>query len=306
MITICVASGKGGAGKTSIAAALAAMARPTCVFADCDVDAANGAIALGAATTAREPYFAGPGFMINSEICTGCGLCEASCRFAAIRSEGDPPRFMIVSELCERCGACYERCPIKAVVTYEKTAGELFVSTTRLGIAIVHAELVPGEDTSGKLVRKVRERAQAIAGEHATIIVDAPPGIGCPVIASISGCDLIIVVVEASASGIRDAERLAKLIVSMGRRTIAIINKAGLNPDMDARARDMLKAMGIPLAGEMPFHPSLRSAEESGETWMTVDSVARHSVASALRAIQGLIDSIGDGSRVAAIEEEKP
>jgi MinD superfamily P-loop ATPase len=305
MTTISIASGKGGAGKTSIAAALAAKLGPTCVFADCDVDAANGAIAIGAVIKETEPYAAGPGFRIQQAACLGCGACADSCRFEAIESSDAGRRYFIVPELCERCGACADRCPSKAITTYDKIAGELFASVTRLGSTIVHAELVPGEDTSGKLVRKVRERAQAIAGEDATIIVDAPPGIGCPVIASISGCDLVVVVVEASSSGIRDAERLAKLIVSMKRRSVAIINKVGLSPDMDARARDMLKAEGIPLAGEIPFHPSLRSAEESGETWMTVDSVARLSVASALRAIQGVIDTIGDRSRVAAIEGEK-
>jgi MinD superfamily P-loop ATPase len=292
MITISVASGKGGAGKTSIAAALASMAGKECIFADCDVDAANGAIALGATIKEREPYHAGTGFRIDADKCVGCGLCASSCCFGAIRREGEPLRCKIVDELCERCGACFDLCPEKAIVPYEKTAGELYVSTTRLGIALVHAELVPGEDTSGKLVRKVRDRAEALADEDSVIIVDSPPGIGCPVIASISGCDLVVVVVEASSSGIRDAGRLVKLLSSMRKKSVAIINKTGLSADMYTLARAMIKESGLPLAGEIPFNPALRSAEESGETWMSADSVARHSVASAMRAVKGVIDSL--------------
>jgi MinD superfamily P-loop ATPase len=304
MITISVASGKGGAGKTSIASALASMMGSACVFADCDVDAANGAIALGAAIKERELYHAGPEFRIDPDRCTGCSLCASSCRFGAIRREGKPLQYKIVSELCERCGACFELCPAKAIVEYEKTAGELYVSTTRSGIALVHAELVPGEDTSGKLVRKVRDRAEAIAEADSVIIVDAPPGIGCPVIASISGSDLAVIVVEASSSGVRDAERLVKLVAPMRKRAVAIINKAGLNPAMDALARAMIKDSGVPLAGEIPFNTALRSAEESGETWMSVNSVAGQSVASTLRAVKGVIDSLSARYRISRVEQE--
>ncbi|MDA8410652.1 MAG: 4Fe-4S binding protein [Treponema sp.] len=302
---VTVASGKGGAGKTSIAAALVAALAPRCVGADCDVDAANGAIALGARLVEGEAsdYYAGPGFRIDQAVCMACAACVEACRFDAIEAEAgafDPgpgailgPRgYSIVVELCERCGACLDVCPNGAIYSYEKKAGELFVSSTRYGIPLVHAELFPGEDTSGKLVRAVRERAEALAQDGATLIVDAPPGIGCPVIASLSGSDLVVVVVEASLSGVRDAGRLLELIASMRRRSIGILNKTGLNADMDKAARACLAASGVAIGGEILFDPSLRSAEEGGKAWNEVEGEAgervRAALASVLRSIEEL------------------
>jgi len=292
MITVSVASGKGGAGKTSIAAALAATLGAGCLFADCDVDAANGAIALGSSIDSREPYFAGPGYRIEPSACTGCGRCHTACRFGAIEPVAGSRAFRIIQELCERCGACVDQCPTKAITTFEKQAGELFVSTGRTGTKLIHAELEPGEDTSGKLVALVRKRAAALALPEATIVVDAPPGIGCPVIASVTGCDLVLVVVEASASGIRDAGRLVELILSMKRRSVAIINKTGLNASMDERARRTLSEAGIPLAGEIPFDPALRSAEESNRTWASVACGSSDAVKAALVAVMGVITTL--------------
>jgi len=289
MTTVSIASGKGGAGKTSISAALASTLGTSCIFADCDVDAANGAIALGAMAGVAEPYFAGLGFSIDSPACTGCGACHEACRFGAIEPAPGGDAFRIVPELCERCGACADRCPVKAIVSYEKQAGELFVSNTRHGMTLVHADLEPGEDTSGKLVALVRKRAEKLAGPDSVIVVDAPPGIGCPVIASITGSDLVVIVVEASASGIRDAARLAELAMTMKRRSIAIINKTGLNAGMDDRARSMLAGAGIPLAGEIPFDPKLRSAEESNRTWADIDCRSTGRIRAVLDAVTGAV-----------------
>lgn len=324
MVTVSVASGKGGAGKTSIAAALASFmtdkAGCQCVFADCDVDAANGAIALGSSVREREPYFSGPGFMIDADRCTGCGRCIRSCRFAAIRLSETGKFCTILPELCERCGVCADVCLEKAVVTCEKQAGELFVSDTPRGITLVHAELEPGEDTSGKLVRAVRERATRIASQadsggkagmdgqtHATIlpaqsgkddwheslvVVDAPPGIGCPVIASLAGTDLVLLVVEASLSGIRDASRLVKLISSMGKKALAIVNKTGLDSRMDDSALDMLRESGIPLAGTIPFDTSLRREAGAGSAWIGIGGVAGTAIESALCAVSGVMTAM--------------
>lgn len=300
---VTVASGKGGAGKTSIAAALAASLGPACVMADCDVDAANGAIALGARVRETEPYYAGPGFEIDSAVCMGCGLCAKACRFNAIAVDTEKRHFAIIPELCERCGACLDRCPAEAVRSFEKQAGKLFVSDTRLGITLVHAELVPGEDTSGKLVHKVRERADAIAGGGSIIVVDSPPGIGCPVIASLSGSDFVLVVVEASSSGIRDAERLIELVASM-KKSVALINKSGLSASMDTRAKSVLSNAGIPLAGEIPFDPILRSIEEQGRTWIDVEGKAGDSVRRALAAIQGIITGLSQRNEDHVLRKE--
>ncbi|GAB1456283.1 MAG: 4Fe-4S binding protein [Spirochaetia bacterium] len=297
MTTVSVASGKGGAGKTSIAAALADTLGSACVFADCDVDAANGAIALGASIVTREPYFAGPGFIIEESACSGCGACVAACRFNAIEPVPGAATFRIVQELCERCGACMIQCPTKAITTFQKLAGELYVSDTSMGIRLVHAELEPGEDTSGKLVAKVRKRAEQEAKADSILVVDAPPGIGCPVIASITGCDLLVIVIEASASGIRDAARLIELAISMKRRCLGLINKAGLNVIMDKRAKAMLADAGIPLAGQIPFDTALRSIEESNRTWASLDAQSSDSTSIAeiqatLAAIKNALDTL--------------
>jgi len=310
MTTVGVASGKGGAGKTSLAAALAAALAGAggapCVVADCDVDAANGAIALGAIVRERKAYFAGPGYRIDADACIRCGLCERACRFDAIRAAGTSAR-VIVPGLCERCGACVDVCPANAILTYQKQAGELFVSDTRLGIPLAHAELVPGEDTSGKMVRAVRERAVALASGDTVVVVDCPPGIGCPVIASLSGCDLVLVVVEAGASGIRDAERLLELIKSMDRKAVAVINKTGLDPLMDARARSMLAEAGIPSIGEIPFDVALRSMEEAGKTWLSATGSAGRSIAAVLSAcIDALNIPPRPGSGTAEQRKENP
>jgi MinD superfamily P-loop ATPase len=299
MITVCVASGKGGAGKTSFSAALASTIVPDCIshdtqciYADCDVDAANGAIALGATVEVREPYFAGPGFSIDPAACNGCGRCFTACRFGAVKPVQDTKEFRIIPELCERCGACVDRCPTKAIGTYEKQAGMLLESSTSRGIRLVHARLEPGEDTSGKLVNLVRRRAALLGATGSVIIVDAPPGIGCPVIASLTGTDLVVIVVEASASGIRDAARLARLALSMKRHCVAVLNKTGLDQKMDDQARSMLAEYGIPLAGEIPFEPRLRSAEESNQTWASIDCPSSPRIKAALNAIISVISSL--------------
>ncbi len=303
-MTIAVASGKGGAGKTSMTAALAASYGKGCVVADCDVDAANGAIALGASLRESEPYFAGPGFSIDPAACVSCDACAQACRFGAVRRGPDGNGHAIVPELCERCGACLDRCPAGAVVTAEKEAGKLFVSESRLGLRLAHAELKPGEDTSGKLVRKVRDRADELAGLGETVLVDAPPGIGCPVIASLSGTDLVVIVVEASLSGIRDAKRLVELAASMRRKAVAVINKAGLDPAKDEEARAALREAGLPLAGEIPFDPSLRSAEERGMTWLDVEGAAGDRVRSAVEALRGLVDGLGRRAKPKSTKKE--
>ncbi len=292
-MTIAVASGKGGAGKTSLTSAIAAAFGESCVVADCDVDAANGAIALGALPWESEPYFAGPGFSIEIAACIACGACAEACRFGAIRQRPGGNSYAIVPELCERCGACVDRCTAGAIVTSEKEAGRLFVSDTRLGARLAHAELLPGEDTSGKLVRKVRERADRLAGHEGIVLVDAPPGIGCPVIASLTGTECVVILVEASVSGIRDAKRLIELAASMGRKMVAVINKTGLDTAMDEEARAAVREAGLPLAGEIPFDPSLRSAEERGMTWLNVEGAAGDCVRAAIAALRSLVDSYG-------------
>lgn len=256
------------------------------------MDAANGAIALGAEALEREPYFAGPGYVIDPSRCETCGLCASACRFNAIELDAVDGRYRIVPELCERCGACLDLCTRNAVQTEEKMAGELFVSRTRSGMTMVHADLEPGEDTSGKLVGRVRERAESLAIDGTVAVVDCPPGIGCPVIASLTRTDLVLVVIEASASGARDAERLMKLAASMRRRMVAVLNKTGLDPEADDRARGLAARAGVPVAGEIPFDPVLRSMEEGGHTWLDAGLEAGGRVQRALEAVRGVVAAL--------------
>lgn len=170
--TVCIASGKGGAGKTSFAAALASSLGKSCIFADCDVDAANGALALGSVGTEKSPYFAGPGYTIDADACTACGLCAEACRFDAITKDKDSKSYRIIPELCERCAVCAHVCKYDAVQPEEQQAGWLMQSKTRYEFPMVHAELEPGEDTSGKLVALVRQKARELANGGEVIVVD--------------------------------------------------------------------------------------------------------------------------------------
>ncbi len=298
MKTLAIASGKGGAGKTSVAAAISAWFSSRGISGDCDVDAANGAIALGAREKQSEEYWSGEGYEIEPESCSGCGLCAKACRFGAIRRGGGDGRvsgagaaFLIDEALCERCGACVDVCPAGAVKTIRKLGGRLSVSDTRFGSTLVHAELVPGEDTSGKLVRAVRLRAEREAGASAVpmelMALDAPPGIGCPVIASLSGVDLVLVVIEAGSSGVHDAARLFELLKGMGRRAVAVINKAGLDPAWDDKARRLAAGWDAQILAELPFDARLRRSTERGEAWVrSNDAFVRNLAGSLCAAVE--------------------
>jgi len=187
---------------------------------------------------------------------------------------------VIDEALCERCGNCVGVCPSAAFKPVQKTGGELFISKTANGSLLVHAELLPGEDTSGKLVRAVRQKAEELATDQQTFcIIDAPPGIGCPVIAALQGCNLAIVVIEAGQSGIRDAKRLFELLASMKRPHASIINKTGIDAGADTQARQLAEHFGSRILAELPYDKRFREATEQGIAWHTcTDSfVAEHS-----------------------------
>jgi MinD superfamily P-loop ATPase len=176
---------------------------------------------------------------------------------------------MIDAALCERCAACLDVCPVNAVRAVPKLGGRLYVSDVPGGSLLVHAALIPGEDTSGKLVRAVRQRAEAVAnGNTALLIMDAPPGIGCPVIASLSAVDLVVVVIEAGNSGIRDAQRLFQLLASMKRHSVSIINKAGIDPELDTHATALAARYQSPVLATIPFDRRFRESTERSEAWI--------------------------------------
>jgi MinD superfamily P-loop ATPase len=275
---LAVISGKGGTGKTSLAGAFAALS-PGSVLADCDVDAANLHLLVcdGSDLTRSEPFFSGVKAKVDPDLCTGCGWCETACRFSAIRMTGmDGPGNEVLAVVdpmpCEGCGVCFEGCPARAVSLTENHAGELFVTPSRFG-TLVHAGLNPGEGSSGKLVTKVRTMAKTIAKEKGSdlIIIDGSPGIGCPVIASLSGVDAVLIVTEPTLSGKSDLERVLELCTHFGVSSYVFINKYDLSEEMARVIQEVCRVQGIPVVGTLGFDPVFVSAMTAGKSVVEID-----------------------------------
>jgi MinD superfamily P-loop ATPase len=259
MKQIAVVSGKGGTGKTSIVASLASLARSRAVFADCDVDAPDLHLILQPVVRKRREFFGIKIAFIDSETCTQCGSCQDACRFAAIAD------FQVDPALCEGCGVCKLVCPAEAVEMRESLAGYAYLSDTRFG-PLVHAELFPGEEASGKLVAMVREMARELAAMSKLdlILIDGSPGIGCPVIASLTGVDLALVVTEPTITGEHDLERILNVAGHFGINTAVCINKCDLYPEGSRRIEALCRERAVMVAGRLPFHSSVVEAMVSG------------------------------------------
>ena len=252
MKEITILSGKGGAGKTTVTAALASVAE-NAVFCDNDVDAADLHLILQPKVLECHEFDSGSVAQINTDICTNCGLCEELCRFFAIhKNTNNAP--VVNPFQCEGCRLCERICPANAITTHQSLNNYWYVSETRFGV-LVHAKMGPGEENSGKLVTKIRERAKEIATETNAdyVINDGPPGIGCTAISSITGTNAVLLVIEPSISGLHDAARLVKLVNSFGVPLFAVINKYDLNETFTKTVRDYLTTNNIPLVGEIPF-----------------------------------------------------
>lgn len=263
MKEITVLSGKGGTGKTSVTAALASLAT-SAVLCDSDVDAADLHLILNPAVLETHSF---PGFWvasIDASACTGCGICPDYCRFDAIHHNGQGT-YEIDPFRCEGCRLCERICPVGAISSERSTNNAWYVSETRFGL-MVHAAMGPGEENSGKLVTRCRKRAREIAEEHsaAYIINDGPPGIGCPAIASVTGSDAALLVVEPTKSSLHDAERLIELIDSFRIPVFAIINKSDIHPEMTGRLEEFFQGRSIPLLGVLPFDQSVTKAMVEG------------------------------------------
>jgi MinD superfamily P-loop ATPase len=264
MHELVVISGKGGTGKTSLAASFAVLAdRP--VIADCDVDAADLHLVLSPRIKEHHDFRSGHEAVIRQDNCTGCGECLAQCRFDAVRLEvrsAGMARFSIDPIACEGCGVCIRFCPEQAIDFPERPCGEWMISETRCG-PMVHARLRVAAENSGKLVFTVRREARRIAEEenHALVIVDGPPGIGCPVIASVTGASLVLVVTEPTVSGEHDLERVLSLMRHFGMPTAVCVNKWDLNPGMTARIEDKARRAGARIAGRVRYDPSVTLAQ---------------------------------------------
>lgn len=248
MRELLVVSGKGGTGKTTITASLAALDGPK-VIADADVDAADLFILLKPEIRFSREFKAGQVAVIDSKTCSRCGTCRELCRFEAISET-----FQVQPTDCEGCGVCESICPEKAVSLKEKIPGEWYVSGTRFG-PFVHARLSPGEENSGKLVALVRHQARLLAEEQDIpwLLVDGPPGIGCPVISAMAGGGAVLIVTEPTPSGFHDMKRVAELASHFQLARAVCINKWDLNPWVTAEIERFSEDNGIPLVGKLPY-----------------------------------------------------
>ena len=263
---LVVVSGKGGTGKTSIVASFAALAEKA-VLADCDVDAADLHLVLEPTIVKREKFSGGSRARIMPGHCTACGKCEELCRFGAIYFDGAgngkvEKTFRIDPIACEGCGVCAWFCTDKAIEFGPVVNGEWFISDTRCG-PMVHARLGVAEENSGKLVSLVRTQAKKIAEDRELdlVIIDGAPGIGCPVIASITGADIVLAVTEPTLSGLHDLQRVADLTGHFGIETLVCINKWDLNEEIASQIEHQASQRGLKLAGRVRYDRAVTEAQ---------------------------------------------
>ena len=248
MREVVVLSGKGGTGKTSIVGSFAAIAQSK-VLADCDVDAADLHLLLNPIVKKEEnEFWSGQVAVIDEEKCTECGICQDVCRFRAIRD------FKVDPLSCEGCGFCYHACPDEAITMEDCLSGHWFVSETRYG-PLVHARLGIAEENSGKLVALVRQNAIAIAKKEdlSYIITDGPPGIGCPVISSLSGANLALLVTEPTLSGMHDLERVLGVCRHFGVPALVCINKYDINSENTRQIEGFCSEQGVDVVSKIPM-----------------------------------------------------
>jgi len=279
MIRLAVVSGKGGTGKTMVAAALADASAVPQVLADCDVDAANLSLLLDPHRISTEEFRGLAAARIDLDACRDCGICADRCRFGAIVRRDDA--WTVEALHCEGCGVCTYICPMGAVSMEPRVTGEISISETALG-DLVHARLFPGSGNSGLLVTEVKKRALARSAGKDLLLADGPPGIGCPLIATVSGMDAVLVVTEPGVSALHDLERLVTVCRRFEVRIFVVINRFDLVEDICRRIEDSCGKEGIMVAGKIPFDPVVVAAVRSGRPVTRTDSPA----AGALRALR--------------------
>lgn len=275
MKQIAIVSGKGGTGKTTLTASIAAMAEGH-VMVDADVDAADLHLVLPPSILRQSPFTGGRKAVINPEKCTRCGECLYRCRFHAISDD-----FIVDPIACEGCSVCVHFCPENAIDFPVQTCGEWFVSDTEFA-PMVHAKLGIAEENSGLLVTLLRKEAVRIAEEKQKdlIIIDGPPGIGCPVIASLTGTDGILIITEPTVSGIHDMKRIHGLAEKLRIPAMLCINKYDLNPEATAEMEAYGTEHGITLVGRIPFDRAATDAMVAGH------SLVEHGKSAAAEAIR--------------------
>ena len=266
MKEIVVISGKGGTGKTSITAAFAYLGGKEVVIADCDVDAADMHLLLRPDFANAEDFYSGVLAEINQDLCNQCGKCADVCRFNAIPVKDG--QHTVVPLDCEGCGYCARVCPEKAITMNEQNVGQWYISETKMGSPMVHARLGIGAENSGKLVAQVKKEAKRIAEETQKeyILVDGSPGVGCPVVSSLSGADFVVLVTEPTVSGLHDLERVYQLVEKFKIKAGCIINKSDINPLISKEIEEFLKKEDIVHLSNFPYDETFTEAMTVGQT----------------------------------------
>ncbi len=272
MKEIVVISGKGGTGKTSITASFSILGGADLVVADCDVDAADMHMLLQPDWKKKEDFYSGLAAEIDQEKCIKCGNCKKVCRFDAIPIIDN--EYIVDNLNCEGCGYCFQICPADAITMVEQNVGKWFVSNTKANNVMVHAKLKIGADNSGKLVAKVKNETKQIAEKSGKeiILVDGSPGIGCPVVSSLSGADLVVLVTESSVSGLHDLKRAYKLVKKFNIKACCIINKADINLKITNEIKTFLENENIVHIADLPYDESFTKAMTEGKTIVEYDT----------------------------------
>ena len=266
MKEIVVISGKGGTGKTSITASFAYLEGKDAVVADCDVDAADMHLLLQPEPQSSEDFFSGVIAEIDQDKCTKCGKCKEVCRFDAISIINT--QYRVNSLDCEGCSYCSRVCPVMAINMNEQNVGQWYISKTKAENILVHARLGIGAENSGKLVAKVKNEAKNIAKESNInlVIVDGSPGIGCPVVSSLSGASFVILVTEPTVSGLHDLRRVYQLVKKFNLKAGCIINKYDLNIEKTKEIKEFLENENIIHLADIPYDETFTKAMTMGKT----------------------------------------
>ena len=269
MKQLIILSGKGGTGKTSLTAAFAHLASQSqlagrFVMADADVDAANLELVLQPRLLGEQDFRGGQVAVIDQGACASCGDCQIVCRFEAINyADG---LYVVDPIACDGCAACVYQCPSESIAMHEQVVGKFYVSEGRYA-PLYHANLFPGQENSGKLVTLVKQRArlQALDENRELVIVDGPPGIGCPVISATSGADLALIVAEPTVAGVHDMQRALQTVQHFGVRALVCVNKADLYPEGTREIESFCRDNGIEAVGRIPFDLTVTTAMVQGE-----------------------------------------
>lgn len=262
---IVILSGKGGTGKTTIATALSEIAEAKVVI-DTDVDAANMHLVFDYYINSEYDYYGGKKAEINPNKCSQCGMCELVCRFDAIKE------FKVSRTSCEGCGFCFRVCPDDAISFYESKSGVYSACELEDQSKFYYAQLLAGEGNSGKLVSEIKKKAYEQVKENVKwIIIDGPPGIGCPVNASLSGVDFVVIVTEPTQSGLHDLKRLINLLEIFKIPSGVIINKYDINTDMSNSIEKFIRPEGISLLAKIPFDKKFIKAIQNSKTIIEYD-----------------------------------